>query len=87
MLLTRCLAGDHGPDAVQVNCLCPGLIGIELADWIRHDEEALARWSSTVPAGRMGTAAQIAGRAPVPACGQPGYPRGAALIADGGGPA
>jgi NAD(P)-dependent dehydrogenase (short-subunit alcohol dehydrogenase family) len=55
VLLTRSLAVDHGPDGVRVNCLCPGLIDTEMADWIRHDEEALTQWASRIPARRMGT--------------------------------
>src|SRR5262249_18213757 len=40
VLLTRSLAIDHGPDGVRVNCVCPGLIDTEMADWIRHDAPA-----------------------------------------------
>jgi NAD(P)-dependent dehydrogenase (short-subunit alcohol dehydrogenase family) len=31
-----------------------------MADWIRHDEEALTQWASRLPAGRMGTPEEIA---------------------------
>ncbi len=58
--LTRSLAIDHGPDGVRVNCVCPGLIDTAMADWIRADSQALARWEATVPARRIGTAEEIA---------------------------
>ena len=41
VLLTRSLAVDHGQDGVRVNCVCPGLIDTEMADWIRHDDAAM----------------------------------------------
>jgi NAD(P)-dependent dehydrogenase (short-subunit alcohol dehydrogenase family) len=47
-LLTRSIAVDHGPDGIRVNCPCPGLMDTETSDWIRHDEEALAGWSSRI---------------------------------------
>ena len=56
--LTRSLAIDHGPDGVRVNCVCPGLIDTSMADWIRHDEEALTQWAGTIPARRIGTASR-----------------------------
>jgi NAD(P)-dependent dehydrogenase (short-subunit alcohol dehydrogenase family) len=82
--LTRSIAVDHGPDGVRVNCLCPGLIDTEMADWIRHDEEALARWASTIPARRIGTAAEIADGVAYLASAGASYLQGAVLMADGG---
>lgn len=82
--LTRSLAIDHGPDGVRVNCLCPGLIDTEMADWIRHDEEALQRWASTLPARRIGTAREIADGVSYLASDGASYLQGAVLMADGG---
>jgi NAD(P)-dependent dehydrogenase (short-subunit alcohol dehydrogenase family) len=82
--LTRSLAIDHGPDGVRVNCLCPGLIDTEMADWIRHDEEALQRWASTLPARRIGTAQEIADGVAYLASDGASYLQGAVLMADGG---
>jgi NAD(P)-dependent dehydrogenase (short-subunit alcohol dehydrogenase family) len=82
--LTRSLAVDHGPDGVRVNCLCPGLIDTEMADWIRHDEEALERWASTLPARRIGTAEEIADGVAYLASDGASYLQGAVLMADGG---
>jgi NAD(P)-dependent dehydrogenase (short-subunit alcohol dehydrogenase family) len=87
VILTRSLAVDHGPDGVRVNCLCPGLIDTEMADWIRHDEEALTRWASSIPAGRMGTPEEIADGVAFLASDRAGYLHGAVLMVDGGGTA
>jgi meso-butanediol dehydrogenase / (S,S)-butanediol dehydrogenase / diacetyl reductase len=82
--LTRSLAVDHGPDGVRVNCVCPGLIDTEMADWIRHDEEALARWAATLPARRIGTAREIADSVAYLASDAASYVYGAVLMTDGG---
>jgi NAD(P)-dependent dehydrogenase (short-subunit alcohol dehydrogenase family) len=82
--LTRSLALDHGPDGVRVNCLCPGLIDTEMADWIRHDREAIARFSSSTPAGRMGTPQEIADGVAFLASAGASYLHGAVLMVDGG---
>jgi NAD(P)-dependent dehydrogenase (short-subunit alcohol dehydrogenase family) len=87
VLLTRSLAIDHGPDGIRVNCLCPGLIDTEMADWIRHDEEAMDRWSATLPARRMGTPTEIADGVSYLASDGGSYLHGAVLMVDGGGTA
>jgi NAD(P)-dependent dehydrogenase (short-subunit alcohol dehydrogenase family) len=87
VLLTRSLAIDHGPEGIRVNCVCPGLIDTEMADWIRHDEEALHRWSATLPAGRMGTPAEIADAVSFLASDRASYLQGSVLMVDGGGTA
>jgi NAD(P)-dependent dehydrogenase (short-subunit alcohol dehydrogenase family) len=84
VLLTRSLAIDHGPDGVRVNCVCPGLIDTEMADWIRTDEEALAQWATTIPARRIGTPGDIAEVISFLASPGGGYLHGAVLMADGG---
>ena len=81
---TRSLAVDHGPDGVRVNCLCPGLIDTDMADWIRHDEQALSRWASGVPAGRIGTPGEIADGVAFLASTGGSYLHGAVLMVDGG---
>jgi 3-oxoacyl-[acyl-carrier protein] reductase len=82
--LTRSLAIDHGPDGIAVNCVCPGLIDTEMADWIRHDEAALAQWAGTVPVRRIGTPGEIADVVAFLATGGASYLQGAVLMADGG---
>jgi NAD(P)-dependent dehydrogenase (short-subunit alcohol dehydrogenase family) len=87
VLLSRSLAIDHGPDGVRVNCLCPGLIDTEMADWIRHDDDALARFAASVPARRMGTPDEIADGVAFLASAGGSYLHGAVLMVDGGGTA
>jgi NAD(P)-dependent dehydrogenase (short-subunit alcohol dehydrogenase family) len=84
VLLTKSLAIDHGPDGVRVNCLCPGLIDTDMADWIRHDEQALSRWASGIPAGRIGTPEDIADGVAFLASDGGSYLHGAVLMVDGG---
>jgi NAD(P)-dependent dehydrogenase (short-subunit alcohol dehydrogenase family) len=84
VLLSRCLALDHGPAGVRVNCVCPGLIDTPMADWIRLDGEALRRWEATVPAQRIGTVHDIAGAVSFLASADAAYLHGAAMVVDGG---
>lgn len=84
VLLTRCLALDHGPAGVRVNCICPGLIDTPMADWIRLDQEALGRFEEAVPAQRIGTVADIAGAVSFLVSDEAAYMHGAVLVVDGG---
>ena len=86
-MLTSSLAIDHGHDGVRVNCLCPGLIDTEMADWIRHDEQALTELAPGLPAGRMGTPEDIADAVAFLASDGASYLQGAVLMVDGGGTA
>ena len=84
VLLTRSLAIDHGPDGVRVNCVCPGLIDTEMADWIRHDAAAMAHFDASTPAGRIGSPDEIAAAVAFLASPAASYLMGAVLMADGG---
>ncbi len=84
VLLTKSLAVDHGPDGVRVNCVCPGLIDTEMADWIRHDADAMARFGAGLPAGRIGLPSEIAAAVAFLASDGASYLQGAVLMADGG---
>ena len=84
VLLTRSLAIDHGPDGVRVNCVCPGLIDTEMADWIRYDGAAMARFEAGAPVGRIGSPAEIAAAVAFLASADASYLQGAVVMADGG---
>jgi len=83
--VTRSLAVEWAP-TVRVNCVVAGMIATEAAEDHYGGPEGLAAVAATVPLGRMGTPADVAG-----AClflGSPslaGYVSGAALVVHGGG--
>ncbi|MDR2983829.1 MAG: SDR family oxidoreductase [Nocardiopsaceae bacterium] len=84
VLLTRSLAIDHGHDGVRVNCVCPGLIDTEMADWIRHDAAAMAGFDTGTPAGRIGSPDEIAATVAFLASGDASYLQGSVVMVDGG---
>jgi NAD(P)-dependent dehydrogenase (short-subunit alcohol dehydrogenase family) len=55
-----------------------------MADWIRQDEEALTEWAGTIPARRIGTAAEVADAVAFLASPGGSYVHGAVLMVDGG---
>ena len=82
--LTRSLSLDHGPQGVRVNALCPGLIDTPMADWIRHDPDAMAEFDASLPAGRIGTPEEVAGVASFLVGPDASYVHGATIMVDGG---
>jgi NAD(P)-dependent dehydrogenase (short-subunit alcohol dehydrogenase family) len=84
VLLTKSLAIDHGQDGVRFNCVCPGLIDTEMADWIRHDDQAMADFAARTPAGRIGQPADIAEAVAFLASEGASYVQGAVMMVDGG---
>ncbi len=84
VLLTRSLAVDHGRDGIRVNCVCPGLIDTEMADWIRHDAAAMVDFNASTPAGRIGQPADIADAVSFLASDRAGYLQGSVIMVDGG---
>ncbi len=84
VLLTRSLAIDHGHDGVRVNCVCPGLIDTEMADWIRSDAGAMASFDAATPAGRIGSPDEIAATVAYLASDDASYLQGSVVMVDGG---
>jgi NAD(P)-dependent dehydrogenase (short-subunit alcohol dehydrogenase family) len=84
VLFTRSLAIDWGPRGVRVNCVAPGLIDTPMADWIRLDAVRLAAFERSVPAGRIGTPADVADAVAFLASDGAGYMHGSTLVVDGG---
>ena len=82
--LTQSLAVEWAP-RVRVNCVTAGLIRTEQAHVHYGDEAGIARVGQTVPLGRMGSAADIAGACLFLASPLAGYVSGANLVVNGGG--
>jgi len=88
ILLTKCMAIDHGADKIRVNAICPSFVETELtADVLRksQDPEAVRRERISVhPIGRLGQPEDMAGLAVYLASEESSWVTGAALLVDGG---
>jgi meso-butanediol dehydrogenase / (S,S)-butanediol dehydrogenase / diacetyl reductase len=88
ILLTKCMAIDHGHEKIRVNAICPSFVETDLtAEVIRMaaDPEAVRRERVSVhPAGRLGQPDDIAGMAVYLASDESAWVTGAALAVDGG---
>ena len=88
VLLTKCMAIDHGPEKIRVNAICPSFVETELtADVIRKAPNPDAVRTERVmvhPIGRLGEPEDIAGMAVYLASDESAWVTGAALPVDGG---
>jgi NAD(P)-dependent dehydrogenase (short-subunit alcohol dehydrogenase family) len=88
ILLTKCMAIDHGHEKIRVNAICPSFVETDLtAEVMRKaaDPEAVRRERISVhPAGRLGQPEDIAGMAVYLASDESAWVTGAALAVDGG---
>ncbi len=88
VLLTKCMAIDHGPDKIRVNAICPSFVETDLtAEVIRKapDPGAVRRERIGVhPIGRLGQPEDITGMAVYLASDEAAWVTGAALPVDGG---
>lgn len=93
IMLTRCIAVDHGPQGVRANCVCPGWIRTDMADGEMDDlaastgatrEDAYAAATASVPSRRPGTAEEAGETVAWLASPESGYVNGAVLTVDGG---
>ncbi|MFV3077779.1 SDR family NAD(P)-dependent oxidoreductase [Niveispirillum fermenti] len=82
--LTRSLAMELGPRGVRANAVAPGFIDTQML----RDTPDLAgmaeRFASTLPAGRLGTAAEVASAVTWLASPRASYVTGHTLFVDGG---
>lgn len=88
VLLTKCMAIDHGGENIRVNAICPGFVETELTLPIfsrAGDPEAVRRERTAVhPIGRLGQPQDIAGMAVFLASDESAWVTGAILPVDGG---
>ncbi len=82
--LTRTLGQAWAPDGIRVNGLAPGLVDTKLTKVTTENPKRLAGALRSIPAGRMGTPADMAGVALFLASPLASYVNGQTLVADGG---
>jgi NAD(P)-dependent dehydrogenase (short-subunit alcohol dehydrogenase family) len=88
VLLTKCMAIDHGHENIRVNAICPAFVETDLTAAIIRDApdpEAMRRERiGAYPIGRLGQPEDIAGLAVYLASDESSWMTGAALPIDGG---
>lgn len=83
--LTQSLAQEWGPDRIRVNAIVAGLMRTETAEATYGSPEAQAAIARSLPLGRMGDGADIAGAVLYLCSPLAAYVSGARLQVDGGG--
>lgn len=86
--MTRALAAELAPQNIRVNALSPGLIDTQIWKDIINaapdPEECKKYWASNIPAGRPGTAEEVANAAVFLASDEASYMNGSNILLDGG---
>jgi 2-deoxy-D-gluconate 3-dehydrogenase len=82
--LTRALANEWAPFGVNVNAIAPGYMDTDNTEALRHDPVRSRAILERIPAGRWGTAADVAGAAVFLASDYADYIHGIVLTVDGG---
>lgn len=85
--LTRQLAAEYSRHGIRVNCVCPGWIPTGFNDPVLtglSEAEVQAMVEATVPAGRQGSADEVAAAVAFLASDDASYICGHALVVDGG---
>ncbi len=81
--LARAMARELGPDSIRVNCITPGLIETDISKGKLTDEKK-AEIAQTIPLGRLGAAADVAGACVFLASDLSAYCTGITLDVNGG---
>jgi NAD(P)-dependent dehydrogenase (short-subunit alcohol dehydrogenase family) len=88
VLLTKCMAMDHGPENIRVNAICPSFIETDLTAAVigLAPDPGSARRERTAahPIGRLGQPEDIAGLAVYLSSDESSWVTGAAFPVDGG---
>lgn len=88
VLLTKCMAIDHGYENIRVNAICPAFVETDLTAAVLRkapDPEAMRRERISVhPIGRLGKPEDIAGMAVYLASDESSWVTGAVFPVDGG---
>jgi NAD(P)-dependent dehydrogenase (short-subunit alcohol dehydrogenase family) len=88
VLLTKCMAIDHGHENIRVNAICPSFVETELTAAVMRkasDAEAVRRERISVhPIGRLGQPEDMAGLAVYLASDESSWVTGAVFPVDGG---
>ncbi|MBC2932506.1 2-dehydro-3-deoxy-D-gluconate 5-dehydrogenase KduD [Nocardioides sp. zg-1228] len=82
--ITKALANEWGPAGVQVNAIAPGYMATDNTTALREDPDRSRSILERIPAGRWGTAADIAGAAVFLSSSAADYVNGHVLVVDGG---
>lgn len=86
--LTRAIAVDHGREGIRCNAICPGWINTEFNDAyfddLKEREAGIAAITALHPAGRLGTAEDVAHTAVWLADPASGFVTGQEIVVDGG---
>ncbi len=82
--VTKALANEWGPHGVQVNAIAPGYIATDNTAPLRADADRSRSILERIPAGRWGSADDIAGAAVFLGSSAADYVNGHVLVVDGG---
>lgn len=84
VMLCRQIAQEWAAEGIRANAVCPGMIRTPLTEPVYQDADTKARREALVPAGRIGTAEDVAQAAVYLASPGASYVTGQALVVDGG---
>jgi 2-deoxy-D-gluconate 3-dehydrogenase len=82
--VTKALANEWGPLGVQVNAIAPGYMATDNTAALREDPDRSRAILERIPAGRWGTADDVAGAAVFLSSSAADYVNGHVLVVDGG---
>ena len=88
VLLTKCMAIDHGAENIRVNAVCPSFVETELTAKVisqaPNPEKVRSERTAAHPIGRLGRPEDIAGMAVYLASDESSWVTGAVFAVDGG---